>query len=441
MQDYLRKLPKIKITSELRKDLPETPGVYIFFSQTKPIYIGKAINLKRRVSSYFDLHLEPKTAGMVKNAEELSFIKVSSELESLLLEAKLIRLYMPKYNIAAKDDKHPLYIQLTKEKYPRVITIRKVDLDKYPAISTYGPVPSSTNVRSVLKMIRRIFPYSDHKIGKRPCIYSHIWLCNPCPNIIETSTNKVQIKIDIKKYLKNIRNIKSILDGHIDKVTSSLHKEMAVASKNQSFEIAAQIRDQIERVEYITRPQMPIDFYMQNPNLVEEVRDKELKELKKIIQVSGIKILNSLKRIECFDIAHLAGTNATASMVTYINGEADKNYYRHFRIRQLKGSSDTDSLKEVIKRRLKHLDDWGVPNLIIVDGGVGQVNAFNSILLSSNIIIPVIGIAKKPDRLIVNNHKIKLQGRVLQLVTRIRDEAHRFARSYHHKLVSLSLTK
>lgn len=385
---------------------------------------------------------------MISDAQELSFIQVGSELEALLLEARLIRSYMPKYNIISKDDKHPLYIQITKEKYPRVITVRKIDLESEPSLANYGPFPSSKNVRSVLKMIRRIFPYSDHKLGKRPCLYSHIGLCDPCPNEIVQSTQYLVLR---KKYLKNIRSIKSILDGHIDEVKKNLEKEMEKASKKQDYELAGQIRDQIERIEYITRPQMPTEFYMQNPNLYEDLRNKELIELRRLLLDSRFKIPDSLHRIECYDIAHLAGTNATASMVTFIDGEADKSFYRHFRIRQKKGNSDIDSMREVIKRRLSHLSDptspsglrgagWGKPDLIIVDGGVAQVSAFTSILYSNKVSILVVGIAKHPDRLIVGEQKIKLEGNVLHLVSRMRDEAHRFARRYHHKLVSLELT-
>lgn len=401
-----------------------------------PIYIGKALNLKRRVSSYFDLELEVKTARMIHEAQELSFVQVGSELEALLLEAKLIRKYMPKYNIAAKDDKHPLYIQITKEKYPRVITVRKINLNKGRSLANYGPFPSSKNVRSVLKMIRQIFPYSDHKLGKRGCFYSHIGLCDPCPNEIVQST---KCKVLRKKYLGNIKHIKFIFDGKIDKLRSVLIKQMTEASDQNRFEEAGLIRDQISKLEYITRPQMPTDFYIQNPNLYEDLRKKELSELKTLLTRRNL-VTESLDRIECFDIAHLSGTNSTASMVTFVEGEADKDFYRHFRIRQKHGGSDIDSMKEVITRRLKHLGDWGKPDLIIVDGAAAQVNAFRYILETGNIKIPVVGIAKNPDRLVIGDKKIKLQGLSLSLLQRIRDEAHRFARRYHHKLISKALT-
>lgn len=405
------------------KNVPETPGVYLYFKNNEVIYVGKAINLKRRVRSYFDLDLEPKTARMISEANSLSYIQVNSELEALLLEAKLVRKYMPHYNIQLKDDKHPLYITITNEEFPRVITTRKD--------GTYGPFPSSSNVHSVLRMIRKIFPYSDHKIGKRACLYSHIGLCNPCPNEIVHST---QYKVLRQKYLKNIRSIKSILDGHIDKVSKNLEKEMTNFSKNEDYENAASVRNQINNLEYITRPQMPTEYYMENPNLYSDQRHLEIKELKKLIRNLKLKIKN-LHRIECFDIAHLAGSNATASMVTFIDGEADKSLYRNFRIKIAKGGDDYDSMREVAKRRSQHFKDWETPDLIIVDGGIGQVKSFSENIQN----IPIVGIAKHPDRLIIGEQKIKLEGPALNLVTRMRDEAHRFARRYHHLLISKSI--
>jgi len=430
MQKLLENLVKIPIRRT--KGLPETAGIYVFFKGITPIYIGKAINLKRRVSSYFDLDLELKTAKMISEATNISFIQVNSELEALLLEAKLIKIYMPRYNTLAKDDKHPLYIRITKEKFPRVITARKI-AENESNFAFYGPFPSSKSIYTVLRMLRKIFPYSDHKIGRRGCIYSHIGLCNPCPNEIvrsaEWGTGSAS-KVLRARYLKNIRSIKSILDGNIEKVSKELEKEMKDLSDAQNFEAAALTRNQINHLEYITRPHLPSEFYMENPNLYEDIRKKELNELKKILNVKN------LFRVECFDVAHLSGTKATASMVTFINGDADKNYYRHFRIKKAKGRDDYGSMREIAQRRKKNFASWGVPNLIIVDGGVGQVNAFKEKISG----VPIVGIAKHPDRLIVKDEKIKLTGRAFNLVSRMRDEAHRFARRYHHSLISKSIT-
>ena len=173
--------------------LPDSAGVYIFSdSRKKIIYIGKSVSVKKRVSSYFtNKNLGPKTKAMVKDADFVSYIKTTTELESLLLEAKLIGTKKPHYNISLKDDKKPLYIIITKEEFPRVISGRSKSSVSYKQI--YGPFPSGRNVKTILKLIRRAIPYSDHvavsgKIGKKPCFYSHLGLCQPCPNAIVQST-------------------------------------------------------------------------------------------------------------------------------------------------------------------------------------------------------------------------------------------------------------
>ena len=444
MQNQIPKLRKIKLAPKLYLKFPENPGIYIYFKKEIPIYVGKAINLKKRISSYFRINLETKTKRMMSEAESVSFIKVASELEALLLEAKLIKLYQPKYNIISKDDKHPLYIKITKEKYPRIITVRKTDLKNSPSLATYGPFPSSGSVRSVLKTIRRIFPYSDHKIGKRPCLYSQIGLCNPCPNEIESNKYPLKKQIQTGKYKTNIKHIKAILNGNISAVKKALEREMKTFSEQENYEGAIEIRNKIRGLEYVTGPRTSIDSYLENPNLVQDIRDKELKELSLILKKNlGIK---PIARIECFDVAHLQGVEAGASMVTFLDGVPDKKYYRHFKIRQKKGQDDYQSMREVSERRKKHLGDWGRPDLIIVDGGVGQLSIFLKEFKEEN--VPVIGLAKRFETLVipvekfgtVQMEKIRLQkGPALNLVQRIRNEAHRFAQAYHHKLFTRSL--
>ena len=370
------------------------------------------------------MDLEEKTSRMVAEADSLSFIRVNSELESLLLEAKLIRTHMPHYNVISKDDKHPLYIRITREKLPRVITARKISASE-PNLAFFGPFPSSNNVRSVLRMIRKIFPYADHKPGERPCLYSHIGLCNPCPSEIKDNSQK-------KLYLKNIRRVRTVLSGKFAGLKNDLTREMDAFSKDQKYEEAGETLDRIKKLDYITQPQIPSEFFMQNPNLYEDLRQKELISLSLILK-PHLPNLTSVQRIECFDIAHLAGSHPTASMVTFIDGEPDKNFYRHFKIRKAKGGDDYDAMREVAGRRIKNFDSWGKPDLVIVDGGKGQIKAFETD-------IPTVGIAKNPDRLIIGNAKIKLKGETLNLIARIRNEAHRFARRYHHKLVSRELT-
>ena len=159
--------------------LPETPGVYIFWNKKrKAVYVGKANNLKRRVSSYLTTKLSKKTSKMIKEADKFSFVRVNSELEALLLEASLVKKNQPKYNFVLRDDKHPLYIKITREKYPRVLTARKIEENLSAGgknIAFFGPFPSSTNVKCVLRILRKILPFSDHKLGKRECLYNNLY--------------------------------------------------------------------------------------------------------------------------------------------------------------------------------------------------------------------------------------------------------------------------
>lgn len=445
MEKNLKKLPRLNlkidnIRAHIRKFLPKSTGIYIFSVENTIIYIGKANSLVNRVLNYYGPNLETKTKTMVGIARSLSFIKVNSEFEALLLESKLIRKYQPRYNTISKDDKHTLYIAITNEEFPRVLSVRKLDAKRFPLNASFGPFPNSTNVARVLKTLRRIFPYSDHgavpgKLGKRGCIYSHIGLCNPCPNEIVNSTKYLVLR---KIYLKNIRRIKSILSGKIDSIKNELIREMRILSKNENYEDALEVKRHLEKLEYITSPRIDAEMFMENPNLYEDQRKLEIKELKKLLVNCKLKIENCT-RIECYDIAHLSGTFPTASMVTFINAEADKSLYRHFKINPKTGGNDYGSMKEVARRRMRHFADWGIPNLIIVDGGLDQVKSFTSILYSNVVKIPVVGIAKNPDRLIIGDQKIKLQGAVLQLISRMRDEAHRFSRRLHHKLLVKSL--
>lgn len=457
-----QKLEKQKLSKETIKNLPETAGIYVFWNESgRPLYIGKANNLKRRIDSYLTTNLSTKTSKMITETEKFSFIRVNSELEALLLEARLIKKNQPKYNFTLRDDKHPLYIKITKEMYPRVITARKIE-ENSPSggqtLAFFGPFPSSRNVRAVLRMIRKIFPYSDHKLSKRGCLYSQIGLCYPCPSEIEKlkSENKKEELREI--YLDNIRLIKGVFNGRIKFVRRGLTKKMKHFAEEEKFEQAAKVRSQIEKLDYITQPVIPIARFLKNPNLIEDIRDEELKELTKILS-GHMDIISGLTRIECYDVAHLSGESPTASMVTFIKGEPDKSLYRHFRISlpagkagQKKGQDDIASLKEVAKRRVKYFSSWGTPDLIIVDGGKNQVSALLEVL--STYRIPIVGLAKRKETLVIPK-KVRganlyhpsggfiltplTSGPARNLVQRIRDEAHRFARRYHHKLIKKGL--
>ena len=436
----MRSFRKIKITPRVSEFLPQEPGIYVFWKGTAPIYVGKALNLKNRVSSYFSKILLPKTYKMVSSAKSLSFIPVTSELEALLLEARLVHRYKPIYNSALKDGKSPLYIFITNDFYPRVIMGRK-DQKRKEIKSSFGPFPSSASVRFVLRNLRKIFPYADHKMGKRKCIYAHIGLCNPCPNEME-ALRDIKEKRELRsRYLRNVGYINAVLSGKLKRVRRKMEAGMNKAAQLEKYEDASSYKDTILKFDYITQPTQEPGEFLKNPNLAEDLRTKELAELKKLLR-GYFPSLQKIQRIECYDVAHLAGTAPTASMVTFTNGAKNLSYYRHFRIRDAKKYDDISALSEVARRRVKYLKSWGRPDLIIVDGGKAQVSSFRKVFEEKD--IPVIGIAKREESLVIPVRKFKTnsfreihlkRGPILFLITRIRDEAHRFARRYHHKLI------
>ncbi len=431
----------LKVKRSDIKNAPVSPGVYLYYDiNNKPIYIGKAKNLRSRLSSYFAGQLERKTAQMINEAIKIKTIITNSEIEALLLEAKLVKKYKPFYNSQLKDDKSPLYIGITKEKYPRVLTLRQRGIVTSDYKYLYGPYLNGVSVKKILRLLRSAFPYSDHKIGKRACVRSQIGLCNPCPNYINTSsTDPTTVKTLRGEYLKNIKKIRNILDGKLQITKNTLTKEMNNFSRHENYEKAAATKKQIAVLNYITNPpQFPIEEYLGDPNLIEDIREGELKDLKNFLnQFISVKTIN---RIECFDIAHLSGTSPTASMVTFIDGEADKKFYRHFKVNPKINNNDYESMKSILGRRIKHFEKWGTPDLIIVDGGKPQVAAAE--ILNGG--IPVVGIAKSDERLILKlenkfEEKVLPKGAARNLVQRIRNEAHRFARRLHHKQVKKTL--
>lgn len=431
--------------------LEKSPGVYIFRDTTgNVIYVGKSINIRERVISHLRAK-GTKSVEIANAASSLSSIPVFSELEALLLEAELIKKHLPKYNSAAKDDKHPLYIKITSgEEFPKVMTSRREEFKKY---RYFGPFPSSSTVKQVLRQVRKTFPYcSQIQVGKRPCLYSHIGLCNPCPNYINSLLDSSPKTILKNQYKSNIRKILLLLSGKTKRLEKTLLGDMKAAALREDFEKASEIRDQLRQLSYITKPYRKVGAYLENPNLVADIRAEELSTLRDVLSPHHPSLI-TLNRIECYDVAHTGGKATTCSMVTFVDGEPDKNLYRRFKIRRVQGIDDYASLKEALSRRLKHLEDWGKPDLIVIDGGKGQVSAALEILgsesappgrwvsLATSVDIPIIGLAKRLEEIIIPRPEGGFKSAVLgkgnpavKLLQRMRDEAHRFARSYHFKL-------
>lgn len=406
--------------------LVHKPGIYIFKDEGgRILYVGKAIDLNKRISSYFrynNKNTDLKTQNLVSQIYNVETIVVESELEALILEANLIKKYLPPFNIRLTDDKDYLYIKITKRGFSQVLTARARDLadsKKY-----FGPFPSSRVVKDTLRSLRRIFPWCasppNSRKTSRPCFYYHLKLCpGPCVGIISQ-----------KEYNKIIRELSLLLEGKKAQLMQELTKEMSLYASTQEFEKASGIKKTIDGLNYLTQRNRT-KLYLENPNFLQQEKNLSLVELKKILKLSSIP-----NRIECFDISNIAGKYATGSMVVLINGDIDKSKYRRFKISISGRPNDVAMHKEMMERRLKHIE-WGMANLILIDGGRGQVNGCLELLKQANLNIPVFGLAKRMEWLYPpSGDIIKLPKRSLslRLLQKIRDEAHRFAISYHKKL-------
>lgn len=408
-----------------KSKIPHKPGIYIYKDQEGNIlYVGKAIDLYNRVSSYFNPpHDSPKTASLVANIKDLETIIVESELQALILEANLIKKYLPPYNINLKDDKDYLYIGITDEEFPKVITARKTDLK--PIRYYFGPFPSARTVRNTLKSLRRVFPWCSNPPGprnknNRPCFYHHLKLCpGACVGFIAK-----------EDYRQIINRFVKFMDGKEQELIADLTEEMESYSKNQEFERAQQIKRVIMGIQYLLQP-TKISHFLENPNFLADQNAKTLEELKNYLNLVELP-----ERIECYDISNISGTNATGSMVVLTHGEIDKSQYRKFKIKISGKPNDYAMHAEMMERRLKH-KEWPYPQLFLIDGGRGQVRASLTELQNANVNLPIFGLAKREEWLYPPEGEIiKLPRRSLALraLQKIRDESHRFAITYHKKL-------
>ena len=409
-----------KFKNKIRK-IPDEPGIYKFTDKNDQIiYIGKAKSLKKRVSSYFtNKKLGPKTDLMISKISDIKFTKVFSEFEALLLEAEAIRLNQPFYNIQAKDDKSPLYIKISASYIPLISTVRNEKPKR--GVFLKGPFSNSATAGDILKIIRKIFPYCHHKNPKKPCLFVHLDLC-PYPYV---SDDEREI------YLRNITRMKKLLQGKSRQLISELKREMVALSKVQKYEQASDIKKKIEQLEFLTTTYHAPKEFLETPTLVD---DLTLQKLKKLQNLLGFE--NLPKRIECFDISNIQGKYATGSMVVFQNGKRSKEDYRRFKIKFVKKPDDYAMLREILLRRLKN--NWPKPDLVIIDGGRGQLNTALSAISKSKQRLFVISIAKRFEEIYISGKVLPLslpqEDMARQLVEEIRNEAHRFAISYHRLL-------
>ncbi|HEX5797988.1 MAG TPA: excinuclease ABC subunit UvrC [Candidatus Saccharimonadales bacterium] len=406
-------------------NLPKNPGVYFYKNKSgEIIYIGKAAVLRNRVRQYFQKSRlrDTKTDALIADIADIDWTEVETELDAVFLEAEMIRRYMPKYNILLRDDKSFVYVRIdVKSPYPSLTFTRRPLDDK---AEYFGPYLSKFTISQALRHLRKIFPYSTHtatNIPKRACLQAQIGLC---PGLEANLTS-------LEEYRRNLRKLISYITGKRKKLIKEMEKEMKSYSKASEFEKAARLRDKISALKHLDSK---IIF-----------GDRENLDISKdhgLVELADMLNIKPPRRVEGYDISHMSGQDTVASMVVFVGGVPDKSQYRKFKSR-IGGNDDFAHMHEVITRRFSetNIKKWGKPDLILIDGGKGQVSSALSALAATGHNIPLIGLAKRYEEVIIpvenSQYDIKVLSRssdALKLLQRIRDESHRFAVGYHSVL-------
>ena len=420
------------------KSLPASPGVYFHKSVSgEIIYVGKAAVLRNRVRQYFqDSRLrDAKTDALVAEIEDTDWIEVESEIDALFLESEMIKRYKPRYNILLRDDKSQIYVRINmKDPYPYVSFTRQ-PLDD--GAEYFGPYYNGWAVKKALRYLRRAFPYSTHvTLPKRVCLQYHLGLC---PGVEEHKLSSLDYKATLRKLIMYLKGERHLL-------VRQLEQEMKVAASHKEFEKAAKLRNQIYNLRELQK-----QIVFSDREFMDISKDQALMGLQQLLTLPGAP-----RRIEGYDISHMSGTNNVASMVVATNGVADKAEYRKFKM-QIPGNNDFAHMNETMLRRFsgKHLD-WPKPDLLLIDGGKGQLGAALSGLEERGVHIPAIGLAKRLEEIVIHKDRsdvtlnpdtypeasitesddfyivlLPRDSHIVKLLQRIRDESHRFAVSYH----------
>lgn len=421
------------------REFPKSPGVYLMKDHSGiVIYVGKAKNLRSRASSYFlkAALQEPRTAEWVREICDVDFMECDSEVDALLAESRLIKDIQPKYNKEQKDDKSFPYLMITtSEDFPRV------ELTRTPSdhgVKLYGPFTSAGALRGAIQVLQRIFKFRTCSLDIdeqderwrwfRPCLLASIQQCSaPC-----------NLRISKDDYRLDIKRLQTFLDGGKKSLLKQMEQEMQAASKELQFEKAAKLRDEIKMLERLA-DRGELDTHVQ-PQVFYIDPKKGLAGLQKVL-----KLPTTPRVIEGVDIAHLGGQETVASLVQFIDGLPFKPGYRRYKIRNVKGVDDFRSIYEVISRRFRRLNDNQdtFPDILLIDGGKGQLNAAQAAFRDQQIDPPfLLSLAKQEEEIFLpgESESIKLSRHAfaLRLLQYVRDEAHRFAQHYHHILRSKS---
>ena len=452
-----------KLLEAKLKTLPSSPGVYFHKSASgEIIYVGKAAILKNRVRQYFQSQrdMDVKTRALVAEIEDTDWTETESEIDALFLESEMVKRYMPRFNILLRDDKSQMYVRIDmNNEWPYVCFTRNPADD---GASYFGPYYNGFAIKKALRYLRRVFPYytKPRKAGDRADLDAHIGL-SP-----RTDISSQEYKATLKKLIR-------YFEGGRKSLAKEIEKEMQQAAKLQDFETAAKLRNRLNDLRELQRKIMFGDR-----EFLDISKDKALSDLVTLLGLPKIPA-----RIEGYDISHMGGVNVVASMVVFSNGVSNRSEYRKFKTK-IEQNNDTANMKETIHRRFseKNISAWGMPDLVLIDGGKGQLDAAIKAMQERNVQVPVISIAKREEEILVHyanshidttvlegllknpgqheyversgeyyvvnlhpgqlnasSHSRNLRGApmtnahsdVVKLFQRIRDESHRFAVSYH----------
>ena len=457
-----------EILSKKLKKLPNSAGVYFHKnSKGEIIYVGKAANLKNRVRQYFQNSRgkDPKTEALVAEIVMTDWIEVETEIDALFLESEMIKRYKPQYNILLRDDKSPTYVRIGfRDKIPHV-SFTKNPLDD--SAEYFGPFYNSNAVKKSVRLLRKVFPY--YLSEKMPAKNSLDFQIGLTPGLENFEPYSPEYQQKMTEYKRNLRQLSRYLKGERKIIQLEIEKEMLNFANEQNFEMAAKKRNQLRDLSELGK-----QVIFSNEEFLDISKDHALAKLTEILSLE-----NPPRRIEAFDISHTGGENNVASMVVFTNGLSDKREYRKFKM-TTGGNDDFLHMKEVLIRRFsKRNEKWGRPDLVLIDGGKGQLSAVREALPSD---ILAIGIAKRDEEIIfdmenpnlktawldknfekigrdfsvrregdfLNLHLLQSHSRgharnllgesnsefsdLTKLFQRIRDEAHRFAINYHSNL-------
>ncbi len=418
--------------------LPASPGVYFHKDKNgEIIYVGKAAVLKNRVRQYFQSQraMDNKTQALVSEIVDTDWVETDSEIDALFLEAEMVKRYMPRYNILLRDDKSLTYVRIDmKSELPFVSFTRNPADD---GAEYFGPFHNGFAVKKALRYLRKIFPYytKSPKTKKRLDLEDHLGL--------------TPAKLTNDEYKKNLRKLISYINGNRKKLINDLESDMKQAAKVHEFELASVIRNQIQSLRELQQRIMFGD-----KEFLDISKDQALGDLTDMLLLKKVPV-----RIEGYDISHVSGSNVVGSMVVFKNGVSDRGSYRKFKMHVSK-NDDFANMFEAIRRRFgqKNIDSWGKPDLILIDGGKGQLDAALRALFAVKQSVGAIGLAKRDEQIVIKNDMqindkkvVELGGyieksndfslinlpnsaHIIKLLQRIRDESHRFAVSYHTSL-------